>query len=119
MVDRRLLTNQEVVDLIKEETGKSITVATFRSYVARGQAPAPVDRRANTPLFSRKQALEWMHNRPGSGARNDVAAAKDRTTQVTQASGSPAATPATDEQIPKSAKSPRKPARRRTAAPRT
>lgn len=78
MANRRLLTTQEVVELVAEETGTKLSPATFRSYASRGQAPAPIERRANVPFYSRKQILEWARNRPGSGARTDLRKGRSR-----------------------------------------
>lgn len=126
MADRRLLTTQEVVDLIEAETGSAIAPATFRSYVARGQAPRPAERRANTPFYRRKEILEWAHNRPGTGARTDIAArSRPQRNSPPQSSGEPKQNESLEvstEVRATSVDTPRKPARRaaaKTAAERT
>lgn len=104
MADRRLLTNQEVVALIEAETGTTITSATFRSYVARGQAPSPIERRAGSPFYSRKQILEWIHNRPGSGARTDIPKSKPtRTSPIQSPRKQPRSSPAATEEAAQAA----------------
>ncbi|PCK23269.1 helix-turn-helix transcriptional regulator [Rhodococcus qingshengii] len=72
-----LLTAQECVDLIKAESGAETTAATFRTYVHRGQAPAPVDKFGRTPVYDRAEILEWIRSRPGKGARTDLKRAQD------------------------------------------
>lgn len=72
-----MLTAQDCVDLMKAETGTEIAPATFRTYVFRGQAPAAVDKIGRTPVYDRKEILEWIHNRPGTGARTDLTRAQD------------------------------------------
>lgn len=72
-----LLTAQECVDLIKAETGAETSAATFRTYVHRGQAPAPVDKFGRTPVYDRTEILTWIHNRPGKGARTDLKRTQD------------------------------------------
>lgn len=95
MANRSLITNAEVVDLIEAETGKRIAVSTWRSYVARGQGVAPEDPGRSAVLYSRKKVLEWIHNRPGAGARTDLATTKrGRSTRRPARAASPTATPA-------------------------
>ena len=72
-----LITAQECVDLMKEETGDEIAVSTFRTYVFRGQAPAAVDKFGRTPVYDRNQILDWIRNRPGTGARTDLKRARN------------------------------------------
>jgi predicted DNA-binding transcriptional regulator AlpA len=60
------------VPLIKEETGTELSVSTFRGYVSRGQAPAPVEKIGRTPLWKRSEIVKWANNRPGQGARTDI-----------------------------------------------
>ncbi|WP_242640394.1 helix-turn-helix transcriptional regulator [Rhodococcoides fascians] len=62
----------EVLTLIEHRTGKAITSSTWRSYVARGQAPKPIRRISNAPLYSRDDIDQWITDRPGSGARTDL-----------------------------------------------
>lgn len=73
MANPNRLTTQQCIDLIEAETGTAIKPTTFRSYAHRGQAPAPVETIGRTPLWSRKEILEWAHNRPGQGVRTDLA----------------------------------------------
>lgn len=86
MTDEPLLTPQEVVDLIKAETGSIMSARTFRSYAYRGQAPGAVKMVGRTALYDREQILDWAHNRPGSGARTDL--------QPNSTAGEPTARPA-------------------------
>lgn len=72
MANPNRLTAQQCVDLIAEETGTTLKLTTFRSYAARGHAPKPVETIGRTPLWRRKDILEWAHNRPGRGARTDL-----------------------------------------------
>lgn len=66
------LTLADVLALIEDRTGKAITSSTWRSYVARGQAPKPKRRISNAPLYSREDIEQWIADRPGSGARTDL-----------------------------------------------
>lgn len=55
-----------------------IQPGTWRSYVARGQAPKPtrhLDQR--TPLWSAAEVRAWQ--RPGRGARTDLTTPKEQT----------------------------------------
>jgi predicted DNA-binding transcriptional regulator AlpA len=79
MVSPHRLTTDQVIDLIKEETGTEISISTFRGYVSRGQAPAPVEKIGRTPLWKRSDIIEWAHNRPGQGARTDIPKRRRRT----------------------------------------
>lgn len=81
----KLVTAQEAVELIEAETKSVMKAQTFRSYVYRGLAPAPVKKIGRTLLFSRRQIIEWAQNRPGSGARTDISDPKQarRTTSAT------------------------------------
>lgn len=72
MANPNRLTSQECIDLIMAESGTEISASTWRSYVARGQAPAPVEKIGRTPLWKRGEVIEWANNRPGQGARTDV-----------------------------------------------
>lgn len=49
----------------------SITAATWRSYVARGNAaaPRPVRHIGSTPLWSASEVMAWNTSRPGKGGR--------------------------------------------------
>lgn len=49
----------------------NITAATWRSYVARGNAaaPRPVRRIGSTPLWDAAEVLTWSSSRPGKGGR--------------------------------------------------
>lgn len=49
-----------------------IKPSTFRSYVRRGQAPAPHRHYGRTPVWTRAVIIDWMNNRPGIGARSDL-----------------------------------------------
>lgn len=42
---------------------------TWSSYVARGQAPAPVRRVGRTGLWDEAEVQEWIRSRPGQGSR--------------------------------------------------
>lgn len=62
-----LLTLDAVLTRIEERTGRTIAASTWRSYVAREQAPAPVRRIARQPLFDPADIDSWIDNRPGRG----------------------------------------------------
>lgn len=80
MPSKNELTAQQIVELIKEETGKEIKVATFYGYAHRGQAPQRLPEKVgNTPVWDRRKILEWIHNRPGRGARTDISKPRRRT----------------------------------------
>ena len=72
MANPHRLTTDQLVDLIKEETGTELSASTFRGYVSRGQAPAPVEKIGRTPLWKRSEIVAWANNRPGQGARTDI-----------------------------------------------
>ncbi|WP_257886316.1 helix-turn-helix transcriptional regulator [Rhodococcoides fascians] len=72
VMDADELSLAEVLTLIERRTGKAITSSTWRSYVARGQAPKPIRRISNAPLYSQKAIEQWIADRPGSGARTDL-----------------------------------------------
>ena len=78
MANPHRLTTAQALELIKEETGNELSASTFRGYVSRGQAPAPVEWIGRTPLFKRSEIAEWAHNRPGQGARTDLRAPRRR-----------------------------------------
>ena len=71
-------TTDQVLELIKAETGNELSASTFRGYVSRGQAPAPVEWIGRTPLFKRSEIAEWARNRPGQGARTDLRTSRRR-----------------------------------------
>lgn len=62
-----LISLQDVLDLIVERRGKRIAASTWRSYVAREQAPKPVKYQGREPLYSAEEITEWIDERPGSG----------------------------------------------------
>lgn len=66
---RGLLTVDQVLALFTDETGKIIAAKTFRSYVARGRAPAPAEHIGRTPLWKRNDILAWIRDRPGTAGR--------------------------------------------------
>lgn len=78
MANPNRLTAQQCVDLLKELTGDEIKSVTFHSYVNRGQAPKPVEKIGNTPLWKRGEIVEWAENRPGRGARTDLRTTRRR-----------------------------------------
>ncbi|WP_072814927.1 helix-turn-helix transcriptional regulator [Rhodococcus zopfii] len=80
MANPNRLTAQQVVDLVKELTGREIKPVTFHSYAHRGQAPKAVEKIGNTPLWKRSEIVEWAENRPGRGARTDLRPTRRRTT---------------------------------------
>jgi len=47
----------------------SVPPDTFSAYVARSQAPAPVDHVGRTPLWDEDAIREWVRTRPGRGSR--------------------------------------------------
>ena len=66
------LSLSEVLTLIETKTGKPLARSTWRSYVARGQAPAPVRYLGREPLYSTHTITQWIEQRPGRGARTDL-----------------------------------------------
>lgn len=62
-----LISIQEVLDLIEERRGKRIAESTWRSYVAREQAPKPVKYQGREPMYSPDEIGEWIDQRPGRG----------------------------------------------------
>lgn len=62
-----LISIQEVLDLIEERRGKRIAKSTWRSYVAREQAPKPVKYQGREPMYSEDEIREWIDQRPGRG----------------------------------------------------
>jgi|GEM_PF-984926 len=65
------LTTAEVLEHLARTWSLTIEPATWRSYVARGQAPRPDDTVGRTPLWSPATIDEWAEGRPGQGARTD------------------------------------------------
>lgn len=53
-----LLTASQVLDLLAR-SGRPITASTWRAYVARGQAPAPVQHVGRTPRWSTAAVIGW------------------------------------------------------------
>ncbi len=51
-----------------------ISPGTWRSYVARGQAPKPdgIDEGFGRAYWLTSKLKEWQDNRPGPGARTDL-----------------------------------------------
>lgn len=86
MANPNRLTAKQCVELLKEETGDEIKPVTFHAYVHRGHAPKPVEKIGSTPLWKRSDILEWIHNRPGRGARTDLRKPRRRTKDTTDAS---------------------------------
>lgn len=78
MANPHRLTTDQVLALIKEGTGTELSASTFRGYVTRGQAPAPVEKIGRTPLWKRSEIIEWANNRPGQGARTDISKSRRR-----------------------------------------
>ncbi|MDJ0363132.1 transcriptional regulator [Rhodococcus sp. H29-C3] len=66
------LTLPQVLTRIEERMGKKIAASTWRSYVARDQAPKPVRRVGREPMFAGADIEEWIKERPGRGARTDL-----------------------------------------------
>ena len=52
-----------------------IKASTWRSYVARDQAPQPIRRIGATPVWDAAQIRAWR--RPGQGSRTDLKAQPD------------------------------------------
>lgn len=67
----REITTAEVLVLLKD-LGQPVAASTWRSYVARGQAPAPTKRVSTAPLFDEDSVRKWARDRPGRGARTDL-----------------------------------------------
>lgn len=62
-----LISLPEVLAVIEQRRGKAIAASTWRSYVARGQAPKPVKYQGREPMYSPSEIDEWIDRRPGSG----------------------------------------------------
>jgi hypothetical protein len=68
------LTTQQVLDLLRQR-GRAITAATWRSYVARGQAPAPATHVGRTPLWSIDDIDRWLPDaHPTAHQENEMSA---------------------------------------------
>lgn len=67
----RELTTAEVLELLAE-LGQPVAASTWRSYVARGQAPGPIRYLGRDPQYDEDDVREWVQNRPGQGARTDL-----------------------------------------------
>ncbi len=65
---RELWTSTDVLRYLAE-LGRPITDSTWRSYVAREQAPLPVDSVGSKPLWLAADVQAWGTNRPGQGSR--------------------------------------------------
>ena len=67
-------TGMTTAQVIATLRGRGVVIAesTWRSYVSRGQAPAPVRRVGSTPLWDPADVVEWLGSRPGQGARTDL-----------------------------------------------
>lgn len=61
MTAARQLTTREVADQL------GITPASWRSYVARGDAPAPDGHLGSTPWWKQSTVTRWQAARPGQG----------------------------------------------------
>lgn len=76
---------------MSEITGKEaaelagVSPSTFRSYVARGQAPAPKKHVGTTPVWDERKIRAWVESRPGRGSRS-TPRAKARAKQRAQES---------------------------------
>lgn len=66
----RRITTTQVLDLLAG-AGRPVKAGTWRSYVAREQAPAPVERVGREPLWDEDEVKAWIAGRPGRGARTD------------------------------------------------
>lgn len=62
----------EVLALIERKLPKPIKASTWRSYVARDQAPKPVRYQGREPLYAAEEIENWIAERPGRGARTDL-----------------------------------------------
>lgn len=51
-------TSEDVVAWLAEQ-GRPITARSWRSYVARGQAPAPEEYVGRTPTWAPEQVMQW------------------------------------------------------------
>lgn len=79
MANPNRLTTAQVVELVKELTGTELKLMTFAGYVSRGQAPKPVERISNTPLWKRSEIVKWAENRSGQGTHTDLRKPRRRT----------------------------------------
>lgn len=69
----KLITTAQAAELV------GIRPATWRYYLARrrrdgkGQIPEPVEYHGATAMYDERAVLAWQANRPGRGARTDLA----------------------------------------------
>jgi hypothetical protein len=61
------LTTQECCDLYEEITGRKIKPSTWRSYVARDQAPKPKRHIGRTPLWDKATVVRHLMVLPRIG----------------------------------------------------
>lgn len=64
--ERREATTEQVVAYLAER-GRTISAATWRSYVGRGQAPGPFDRKGRTPLYDLDHIDAWLDKEGTNG----------------------------------------------------
>lgn len=67
----RQITTAEALELLAE-LGQPVAPSTWRSYVARKQAPGAIRRRGRDPLYDEDDIREWVRTRPGRGTRTDL-----------------------------------------------
>lgn len=61
MVAPQMLLTQEAAELV------GIEVASWRSYVSRGDAPRADEYVGTTPRWRKSTVVTWLENRPGRG----------------------------------------------------
>ncbi|MBE1608994.1 hypothetical protein [Actinopolymorpha pittospori] len=66
--EEKLLTRDQTVELLAHH-GRQITTATWSGYVARNEAPQPVEYVGRTPMWSRDEITLWQTDRAAWKAR--------------------------------------------------
>src|SRR6476620_3910721 len=77
-----LLTLEEVLT-VAASSGRPLTASTFRTYVAKKQAPQPSRRRSRTPLWDRSEIEGWVQNDYERTSYTHAAEALEIPTRVT------------------------------------
>ncbi|WP_141576105.1 hypothetical protein [Actinomadura sp. WMMA1423] len=65
------ITASEVLETLRR-LGRPVAPGTWRSYVARGQAPRPVRHVGTTPLWERQAVVDWAQAPRRPGTRTDL-----------------------------------------------
>jgi hypothetical protein len=82
--DDELWTSDQARQWLAERHGRPVAAGTWRGYVSRDGAPAPVRRRGRTPLWDPDQVRAWDALRRGQSWRAGTGAAGADSTDTTQ-----------------------------------